>query len=226
MIVKNEANRYLRDVLSEVRTYIDAAVIIDDHSTDNTVAICQEMLQGIPLKILTNNSDLFEKHESELREKQWNETIGFNADWILNLDADEIPEKKLGSLIATMINNENVDAYSFRFFDFWDKDHYREDCYWRAHLKSTFIFLARFIPTIKYTWSKKPLHSGRWPLEINNFITQHTNLRFKHFGWATPEDRKNKYKFYMRLDPNGKFGWSAQYASILDKKPKLKLWRE
>lgn len=52
MVVKNEGNRYLKRVLMEHRKYIDEAVIIDDGSTDHTVSICLEALQGIPIRLI------------------------------------------------------------------------------------------------------------------------------------------------------------------------------
>lgn len=228
MIVKNEANRYIEKVLQEVKNYIDAAVIIDDHSTDNTIEICKKILSNVPLTIIQNHTQEFEKSEAGLRQLQWETAISSGSDWILGLDADEVPEKKFGKLIKAMINNENAEAYSFRLYDFWDQNHYREDRYWCAHLKSTFIFLIKYIPTKLYTWSKKNLHCGRWPLEIysHKIKISHTNLRIKHLGWANPNDRINKYNRYMRLDPKGEFGCLAQYRSILNKKPNLKKWVE
>lgn len=49
MHIKNEADRYLIPMLQSAREYIDEAVILDDHSTDNSVEIVRELLKGIPL---------------------------------------------------------------------------------------------------------------------------------------------------------------------------------
>lgn len=48
MIVKDEADRYLREVFQEHRNYINEAAIIDDGSTDGTVQVCLNALDGIP----------------------------------------------------------------------------------------------------------------------------------------------------------------------------------
>jgi len=40
------------------------------------------------------------------------------------------------------------------------------------------------------------------------------------------EDRIKKYLWYMEKDPEGKYGIMAQYQSILDENPNLKLWKE
>ncbi len=56
MVVKNEADRYLKQVLKEHLQYIDNAVIIDDGSTDSTVQVCFDMLKDIPLHIIKNET--------------------------------------------------------------------------------------------------------------------------------------------------------------------------
>ena len=45
MILKNEADRYLKDVLLSVKDFISNAVIIDDASTDNSEFVCRTILK-------------------------------------------------------------------------------------------------------------------------------------------------------------------------------------
>ena len=59
MIVKNEEGRYLNQVLNSLKGHIDEAVIIDDGSSDNTINICREILQDIPLHIIQNEQSMF-----------------------------------------------------------------------------------------------------------------------------------------------------------------------
>lgn len=225
MVVRNEANRYLKDVLNEVKNYINAAVIIDDASTDNTVEICREILHAIPLKIIVNKVPLWETDETVLRKLQWEETIKTDPEWILNLDADEVPEKRFRQDIVRLINCSGVDAYSFRLFDFWDEEHYRSDGLWFAHTRD-WMFLARYKPNIEYRWNAQKLHCGRWPRTVCEFQSVQTNLRVKHFGWAKPDDRMRKYVRYKKCDPLGIYGSNVQYESILDKNPHLERWLE
>ena len=142
MCVKNEANRYLRMVLEEVKHYIDEAVFIDDNSTDNTIELIKEILAGIPIYIVSNSESKF-SNEILLRKQQWQETLKHDPEWILNLDADEIFEKKMRSTIKQLTNQTSTDIWCFRLYDFWDMEHYREDQFWRAH--STYrVFLIRY----------------------------------------------------------------------------------
>ena len=224
MIVKNEEHRYLKRVLESAKEYISCAVIIDDGSSDNTPQVCQEILGDIPLTLIINQTSTF-SNEVVLRAQLWAETIKTNPEWILVLDADEIFEDKFKDYIHTLLSNTRANAIYFRLFDFWNESHYREDYYWKAHLVYR-PFLIRYLPDIDYKWKETSLHCGRFPLNINDFSYECSDLRLKHYGWSNPIDRKNKYSRYLSSDPEGKYGWLEQYESILDENPNLIEWNE
>ncbi len=222
MIVKNEAGRYLQQLLQSLMGHIDAAVIIDDGSSDNTVNMCREILKGIPVHIIQNDKSMFAS-EVELRKRQWRETIKTNPDWILNLDADEMLEDDFWDEAQKLINKQNYDLYCFRLYDMWNETHYREDKYWHAH-NIYRPFLMRYQPDFNYVWHETPQHCGRFPVNIFSFPQYASEFRVKHFGWATPEDRVEKYKRYQFLDPDAIYGIREQYDSILDTNPNLIKW--
>ena len=224
MVIKNEADRYLRVVLDELKHYIDEAVIIDDGSTDDSVQICYEVLEEIPIYLVQNRLSKF-SNEIDLRKQQWEETIKTNPDWILNLDADECFEKKFRTEITKLINQAEIDVYNFRLYDFWDENHYREDQYWCAHFTYR-PFLIRYKEDIEYKWKETAQHCGRFPINIIDLPSATSSLRLKHFGWSKPRDRLVKYLRYLSLDPNGQYGWKEQYQSILDENPRLIKWEE
>jgi len=224
MIVKNEGKRYLDQVLNSLKGHIDEAVIIDDGSTDNTIQICKEILKGIPLHIIQNEQSMF-ANEVELRKKQWNETIKTNPDWILNIDADEMFENSFWDIVQKLVNQKDYDCYCFRLYDMWSETHYREDDYWNAH--SIYRpFLLRYQPQFNYIWKETPQHCGRFPANILSLPMATSEIRLKHLGWATEEDRAEKYKRYKHLDPDAIYGIREQYESIMDTNPQLKKWEE
>lgn len=222
MIVKNEERRYLNQVLNSLKGHIDEAVIIDDGSCDNTINMCREILKDIPLHIIQNGQSMFAR-EVELRKKQWSETIKTNPDWILNLDADEILEDSFWDNVQKLINKQNYDSYCFRLYDMWNETHYREDEYWNAHSIYR-SFLMRYQPNFNYIWNETPQHCGRFPINTFSFPKATSEFRVKHFGWATQEDRAEKYKRYQLLDPDAIYGIREQYDSILDTNPNLIKW--
>lgn len=222
MIVKNEESRYLKRVLSSLRGHIDEAVIIDDGSSDNTVNMCKEVFNDIPLHIVHNEHSMF-ANESELRKKQWSETIKTNPDWILNLDADEILENDFWKRAKELINNQGYDYYCFKLYDMWDETHYREDKYWNAHSIHR-PFLMRYQPDFNYKWNETAQHCGRFPFNTSSLPSVDSEFRIKHFGWATEKDRAEKKKRYQRLDPDAIYGIREQYESIMDLYPNLIKW--
>lgn len=224
MIVRNEANRYLTRILTHAKQYINAAVIIDDASSDNTAQICKEVLKDIPLNLIIQEHSTF-CEENKLRQKLWEATIKTNPGWILSLDADEIFEDKAITAIPQLIAQTNVDYYAFRLYDFWDDDHFREDPYWQAHQVYR-PFLLRYRPDFTYTWRETLLHCGRFPENITQLKGAISPLRLKHYGWATVQDRENKYQRYLQADPQGVYGILEQYNSILDPSPHLIKWEE
>jgi glycosyltransferase involved in cell wall biosynthesis len=220
MIVKNEEGRYLEQTLKSLCGHIDEAVIIDDDSTDNTVNICKEALAGIPLHIVKNEDSMF-NNETSLRQKQWNETIKTNPDWILNLDADEILEEGFWGDAQKFLDNPKYDIYSFRLYDMWNQTHYRDDEYWHSH--SIYRpFLLRYQSDFPYKWNEIPQHCGRFPVNIFSHPTANSKYRIKHFGWATEKDRSEKQKRYEKADPDAIYGIKEQYDSIMDRSPTLR----
>lgn len=224
MIVKNEANRYLPEILARYRLFIDEAVIIDDGSTDESVAICRDVLHDIPLHLIQNKTSQF-SNEIILRKQQWEETVRTDPVWILNLDADEIFEDRFAEQVDEILEQKIHDAIYFRLYDMWNETHYREDSYWQAH-HSYRPFLIRFRPDVEYSWRETPQHCGRFPITINQYSYSCHSARIKHYGWASSEDRQRKYQRYRELDPEAQFGWKEQYDSILDENPNLILWED
>ncbi|MDP1442170.1 glycosyltransferase family 2 protein [Priestia megaterium] len=224
MIIKDEGNRFLREVLKSHLPYIDNAVIIDDGSTDNSVEICREVLKTVPCKIVQNKVSKFST-EVELRQQQWEETSKTDPNWILNVDADELFEDKFKQEVEQLLEQEDYDLYSFRLYDFWSNTHYREDEYWYAHLFYR-PFLARYRKDFSYVWKETPQHCGRFPKNIFQLPNSISNLRVKHYGWSKLEYRLEKYKRYLTIDPQTRYGIKEQYDSILDKSPNLIKWEE
>jgi hypothetical protein len=142
------------------------------------------------------------------------------------LDADQIFEHKFKDEVPALLSNANVDVYTFRLYDFWDENHYRDDGYWCAH--NTYrAFLVRYRPGSSYSFRQKDQHCGHFPMEISHSPHQErSELRLKHYGWAKAEERQRKFLRYQQLDPGAKFGWQEQYDSILDENPHVVLWEE
>ncbi|WP_077624191.1 glycosyltransferase [Sediminibacillus massiliensis] len=222
--VRNEENRYLEEVLSDLSSYVDDMVIIDDASTDRTVEICRSFPKV--KEVVELESQLFSK-EWELRSRLWQEACKYEPDWLLSIDADEVFERSFKKKVQFLINQDQYDWVSFRIYDFWGgKTHYREDEHWNLHKRHT-MMLVRYLPGFPCYYLKKDHHVHRLPLSYQTLKGCMTDIRVKHFGWSGDEtDRHNKYQRYMKMDPQGRWGNKEQYLSILDRSPKLLEWKE
>ncbi|ANE48979.1 glycosyl transferase family 2 [Paenibacillus swuensis] len=224
MIVRNEQDRYLGKVLEKHRAYIDEAIIIDDASTDETVQLCMEKLAGIPLTIIRNDTSCFH-NEVQLRMQQWAATVNSRPEWILNMDADETFEDSFRDEVSMLMENHQPQVYYFRLYDMWNDCSYREDAYWQAH-RTYRPFLHKYQTDYSYYWKKTPQHCGRFPTNVGEQPYLCSKLRVQHWGWSRLTDRQLKYKRYMELDPDGRYGWLEQYESILDPNPSLMKWSD
>ncbi|HBW38562.1 glycosyltransferase [Desulfosporosinus sp. BICA1-9] len=225
MLVRNESGRHLKRVLKQTTEYIDHAIILDDASEDNSVELCQEILQGIPLTLLSNKEPLFH-NEILLRRQLWEMAVRTNPEWIIILDADELFEEDAPKQLRELLSHSTkVDYLSFRLFDLWTETQYRDDPLWQAH-RWYRPFIVRNIPNFQAQWQETPQHCGRFPKNIINLRGGTSPLRIKHLGWVRPQDRLAKYYRYQTLDPNGTYGNLEQYRSILDPSPNLIVWEK
>lgn len=223
MPVKNEADRYLEEVLTELETYADVICAVNDGSDDDSAKV---LLSHPKVELLSLDRSLFHE-EYKLRQILWNMAINNKPDWIIGIDADEVFELRFKDEVVGLMTTEGVDAWYFRVYDFWDsRDEYREDNLWRGHLGHHKL-MVRYKPELTYSFRPWDQHVGRFP---DSSAEQHmggvSELRLKHLGWLRLEDRLAKYIRYMKLDPSGAWGNMRQYSSILDTNPSLKRWEE
>ena len=224
MMVRNEGDRYLEQQLKLLRDHIDYAVFLDNNSSDNTVDAIKRTLDGhVDYKIIHNDTSGFD-NESKSRSRLWGEVVKTNPDWILALDADEIPEKKLLDKLPELMENKAVDIYAFKVYDMWREGFYREDELWKP---SYWTLMIRYQPKFKYKYQRKKIHCDRLPYNAVTTLTVcNYPLKVQHLGWLRDEDKKKKYDRYMSLDSEDKFGSMEQYKSILDKEPNLVRFKE
>jgi len=224
MHIKNEADRYLIPMLESVREYIDEAVILDDHSTDNSVEIVRELLKGIPL-ILEVYPDTF-FFESNLHNKLMDMIIPTKPEWILCLDADEILENRAKyDLRKQLEENNHCTCICFHQFEMWDEVHYRTDNVWGKTPKGWVYRGFKYEEGKKYWWHPMGHHVERIPDGIKGNNEFHSDIRLKHYGWI--KNKEEKLKRYKEHFEHYKFGYFPHiWNTLLDKNPTLELFEE
>lgn len=223
MVVRNEADRYLKMVLKEMWKYCDQIVVLDDASTDDTAEVCRETGCQVTVNEVCGFREL---GEGNTRIKLWREIIPRYAtmgeSWILTIDADEIVDPRIIDQKEVMLNQGNVHVWGMVIYELWGApDKIRIDLGFNPHTKMT-PMISRWIPETGYVLPPG-LHCGRVPInQPGPFLP--SNLWLKHLGWADPEDIKKKKEFYRDMDPDPHPQMEAHYKNIMEGTPVLVDW--
>lgn len=208
LLVRNEENRYLREVLTDLEQYVDEIVILDDNSMDSTFRICKSFR-----KVYAESLDIHLWHcdEKVARERLYKMTIERSPDFILAIDADEIFENRFKQEVRKMMER-SFDWYSFNWYHFWASDSYAQIS--SSSMKSL-RRLFRYFPDKPSNFCLAHHHCGSTPEWVRwNENGQETNIRVKHLGFIRKEDR------LARIQINKDVG-SLEYVKELEHLEKL-----
>lgn len=222
MIVRNEANRYLRMCLDDLIQYTNEIVILDDGSTDHTPNICASYRK---VRLIRNPDSRFWNNESALRQQCWNETIARLPEWILAIDADEMVEDRMKSAVQHLMMQKEYSQIAFQLVEFWgSRTHYRADKLWNPQNRWV-VNMIKYHPGYPYRWQETPLHCGRLPCNLPGKVLR-SGLRWKHYGYANQNEHRQKFEAYISHDPEGRYCPLSHYLSIMDTNPELRRWIE
>lgn len=222
MVARNEADRFLPEVLDHLSKIVDIMVFTDDCSDDKTLEIA-ESYPNCHAFASAWDEPYWAVNEGEFRNKAWAnlEKFAEPGDWILAIDADEklfSPEP-----LMDVANKNDVDILGISFYHMWNATHYRVDKAWKPNVSSR---MFKFFPNGHFNLRK--LACGSEPTYIQDLIHQgrawwSAPLRMQHLGYTRDEDKQAKYERYMKLDA-GDFHARTHIESILDPNPTLVPW--
>jgi glycosyltransferase involved in cell wall biosynthesis len=197
MRIKNEA-RWIERVLRSMLPMCERIFILDDHSTDDTVAICESFpevtlfrseFEG--LEETRDKNFLIEKVEQEVPE----------GSWIICIDGDEEIAPGGQDRIREIIDNPATYQTSFRFHVkyLWDReDQWRTDgIYAEFHRPSMF----RLTRGQRYqSAAGGGFHCGNVPDSGGPGGSPRTAVKLLHYGYLYREDRLRKFEWYNAAD--------------------------
>lgn len=201
MRVKNEA-AYIGEALERALLFCQRALVLDDHSTDDTVAICQSF--GDRVTVFPSPFTGLD----EARDKNYllREVIADAPDWVLWIDGDEVLERSGPEALRREIAaNPAVAVFSLRIAYLWnDPGTVRVDgVYGSFSRPSLFRLRGQPVETLHFASSGVGgnFHCGNVPRGLVGDM-RWLDTRLKHYGYLTHELRLAKYRWYTTHDPN------------------------
>lgn len=218
MLVRNEADRYLQQVLDHHGLW-GPIVVLDDGSTDGTYDLCRAHPAVGVLERRTDTPAW--GAEAPARARLW-ELASRYADWVLVADADQILSADPRPLCASLA----VNAWAFALYDLWDDDHYRADGFWRGHeFPRPWLFCpGRVPPDFSPVWPARGIHCGHAPANFPLVAgTAPPEFYWLHYGYADPIDRDRKLARYRSQYHQMTEFEKAHAESIADPAPSLRV---
>ena len=201
MRIKNEAV-HIREVLTQAMALCSRAFVFDDHSTDDTVSICESFGDAVTLFRSTFDGLDETRDKNFLLEK----IIEHNPEWVLWIDGDEVLEKTGPDKIkAAIARAPQAAAWYMRIAYLWDDPmKVRTDgLFGNFRRLSLFRLRDQNTAALKFrsTGYGGNFHCGNIP---DGLTGEHRDLpvRLKHYGYLTKQQRRAKYEFYTHADPN------------------------
>jgi glycosyltransferase involved in cell wall biosynthesis len=196
--VKNEA-RWLAEVLASIQPLTREILILDDHSTDDSVDIGRRM--GAEVFPSPFQVDAFD----EARDKNYLLKLvrTCEPDYVLAIDGDEILEAGAAEKILRVLSPRTA-LYCFPIKYVWnDRQHYRFDGVYGRQNQWRMFSLIDQRPDLVYKPTAHPgnLHCGNAPYGLIGAGAM-VPVDILHLGYMEAEDRVRKFRAYTERDPH------------------------
>ena len=229
LVVRNEADRYLKECLDHMRPLVDDLFIFDDQSVDNTTEICCQYTEHVYVR--ADHVPSFVEHEGSFRQYAWNCMNDRIPDkenaWILSFDSDEflVAEDDERDMLQKAVEYAEKNASASVLLHFTeifkvDKEGlwYRTDGFW-GKVNGTRLF--KWLPNGQ--WNDKSMGCGSEPTYVSQGrkSDQSFGLNMLHLGYAKDLDKQTKYERYTSLYDHGH---NDKHIQSIIQKPTLKVW--
>jgi glycosyltransferase involved in cell wall biosynthesis len=230
LIVRDEADRYLRWSLDQLLGFCHTVVVLDDGSTDSTADLLAELQRstvgnGSELVVARNNESVFFQHEGRARQTLMDMVLEQSPTHILCTDADEVLSNTRAVWQAVLDHWENTDrqfrVWTLPMQEVWKADEnnlwLRVDGGWRAHGVPVLYSVPDGYEK-RMRIQDKALACGRQPEMVNREALARRSVQLPsevlHFGWTRVAEREARYQRYAVAD-GGKFHRNSHLESIM-----------
>jgi len=222
--------KYLAKSLEQTSKFADEIICLFARSQDRTKEIALSFPKVVAWEEWTEPDHPFD----EQAERNWllQKAIERGADWVISIDGDEVYEDKFVEMVPALLNNPNphIHGYWCNWRTIWEVsdgvEKYRADSTFGQFQNYRFF---KVLPgmAIKRNRNIYNHHCGSAP-SIPAENLQWINVRVKHLGYDTEEQRKWKHEFYRKADPRPVIQdvGTADYHHLIEKNVQLKTYRE
>jgi glycosyltransferase involved in cell wall biosynthesis len=202
--IKNEA-RWIRQVLEAIQPICHKIFIMDDNSTDNTIAICSEfpnvIVKPSPFTTLDESRDKNWIYDQalcypEYANRQW-------PHWLLCIDGDEVLDARDSHLLYELMTSpREIPAMKFKIIYLWNETMQRVDGVYNDFCRPS----AFRIINPGFRFQSTPFgnganfHCSSIPQELL-YQAVKTDVRLTHLGYMDKENRIRKWNWYNQIDP-------------------------
>lgn len=198
IVCKNE-EAIIGKTLQDLQSFAPDIVVYDNGSTDKTV----EIVKSFAVNLIQGSWEGFGKTKNKANRFAKN-------DWILSLDADEIPDEELKTELENLNSNNEKTVYKLRFKNFLGDQ-------WIRYGEWGFDKHIRLFNSKHASWNDAEVHEQL--LLPGDVIIKQLNGYVLHYTMKNNEDYKTKMTNYALLNAEKYFRqgkktyWLKQWLS-------------
>jgi glycosyltransferase involved in cell wall biosynthesis len=214
--IRNEA-RWIREVLESVLPVCERIFVLDDHSEDETVEIC-EQFGGMVTVLRSHFTGLDETRDKnfllqhimgDVQERGEGIHLTGSPDspfWVLAIDGDEVLSKNGPAEIRRVLAETEYNAFKLPIRYLWNARHViRVDGVYRNFSRPSLFRLMNRAFTFQSTPYGGNFHCSSIPQELLGQAVAAPpcgEAEILHLGYLHREDRIRKFHWYNEMDPN------------------------
>lgn len=222
--------QYIRESMERTSEFADEIIVLLARSQDRTEEIARSFPKVSVVEVWNEPEHPFD----EQAERNWllQKAIERGATWVISVDGDEVYEKKFIDMVPRLMRNPNpqIMGYWCNWRTIWDRvdgvEKFRADGIFGGFQNYRFF---KVLPgmTIEPNDNIYNHHCGSAPF-IPTENLEWLNVRVRHLGYDSPEQRKKKYAFYRQADPHplAKDVGNSDYHHLIDTKVDVKNYVE
>jgi glycosyltransferase involved in cell wall biosynthesis len=197
--VKNEA-QWIERVIKSILPVCDRILVFDDHSTDQTAALCSAFGCKVIPSPFTDGVIHEARDKDYLLEQVW-KTGAQIGDHCLMVDGDEALYALDIPAVKKAINHGMI-CVSMHIVYLWDsEEQIRVDRWYKDFHRPSLFRLTNAALTFRRTDYGGNFHCSSAPSQLLDQATR-LPIRLLHYGYMEKATRIRKYHFYNKVDPN------------------------